>query len=397
MPVARRRDVVTRTGVLRFRIDEVPEFVLSGLVLARDPHDVPLVPLYEIGILVDQRLAHPGGVLLIDAEDDRLLEAVAALPQECRDPFRDRLRASVDHQRAVEVPVAVEPILHLLAFAVALPLLRAIALDVPVDVNLDDLVGSEEPVADALLQGVGEDRFAEVRDVGDVPCLLRRGREADLGRRGEVLEDLAPRRIVGRAASVALVDHDQIEELPRELPIGLLVFLRTGDRLVEAEIDLVGRVDAARQLGHRAAERAEVVRHRLVDEHVAVGEKQDPLLSPRLPQAPDDLKGRVRLARARGHDQQDAVLPLGDGLDGRVHGVDLVVARRLAASVLEVVLEDDLLGFGRQPLPCPIALPQIGRRRKGIERQVHLGRRAGPCTIMEYEAVAVRREREGDV
>ncbi len=55
-----------------------------------------------------------------------------------------------------------------------------------------------------------------------------------------------------------------------------------------------------------------------------------------LPQAPDDLEGGVGLAGAGGHDQQDAPLPAGDGLDGAVDGVDLVVARRAAAAVVVV-------------------------------------------------------------
>ena len=62
---------------------------------------------------------------------------------------------------------------------------------------------------------------------------------------GEIFEDFAPGRILGGAAAVALVDHDQVEEAGRELAEQLLAFLRAGDRLVQAEIDLVGRVDAA--------------------------------------------------------------------------------------------------------------------------------------------------------
>ena len=44
---------------------------------------------------------------------------------------------------------------------------------------------------------------------------------------------------------MAFVDHDQVEEARRELAEQLLAFLRPGDRLIEAEIDLVGRVDPA--------------------------------------------------------------------------------------------------------------------------------------------------------
>ena len=48
------------------------------------------------------------------------------------------------------------------------PVLGAIAFHVAVDMNLDDLVGREEAVADALSQRIGEDRLAEIVDVGDV-------------------------------------------------------------------------------------------------------------------------------------------------------------------------------------------------------------------------------------
>ena len=135
----------------------------------------------------------------------------------------------------------------------------------------------------------------------------------------------------------------------RELPEQLLALLRPGDGLVQAR-DRSRRTcrcgascrcavgsstsvpssrsmvfDAGAELRHRRAERPEVVDHRLVDEHVAVGEEQDALLAPGLPQPPDDLERRVGLAGAGRHDQQDAVLALGDGLD---RGVD----RRCAGS-----------------------------------------------------------------
>ena len=140
----------------------------------------------------------------------------------------------------------------------------------------------------------------------------------------------------------------------------------------------------------------EVVDHRLVDEHVAVGQEQDALLPAGLPQPPDDLEGGVGLAGAGRHDQQDAVLALGDGLDRRVDGVDLVVARGLAAAVVVIVLKDDLLGFRRQALPGAISRPQIAgdgkRRARGSFRWQ---RCAG--AVVEHEAVAVRGKDEGDV
>ena len=141
---------------------------------------------------------------------------------------------------------------------------------------------------------------------------------------------------------MALVDDDQVEEVGRELLEDVLLFLGAGDGLVEAEVDLEGLVDrAVGDLRHRLTERLEVVGHGLVDEDVAVGEEEDAFLRARLPQPPDDLKRRVGLAGAGRHDEQDAVLALGDGLDRAVDGDELVVARRFAGAVVVVVLRDD--------------------------------------------------------
>ena len=62
---------------------------------------------------------------------------------------------------------------------------------------------------------------------------------------GEIFEDFPPGRILGGAAAMAFVDHDQVEEAGRELAKELLPLLRAGDRLIEPEIDFVGGVDPA--------------------------------------------------------------------------------------------------------------------------------------------------------
>ena len=119
-------------------------------------------------------------------------------------------------------------------------------------------------------------------------------------------------------------------------------------------------------------------------------------LLPGLPQPPDDLKGGVGLAGAGRHDEQDAVLALGDGFDGRVDGVDLVVARRLAAAVVVVVLQDDLLGFRRQAFPGAVARPEFGRRRERVEREFGFGRaRSGRCGRGTRSRRRWRRRRTG--
>lgn len=199
----------------------------------------------EVGVLVDQRLPHAARVLLIHAEHDGLLEAVADLFEELGHLAGNELGALVQHQGAVVVLGVVDTVLDKLAHAVALPLLRTVALHVAVDMDLDHLVRGEKAVADSLLQRVGEYGLAEIVDVGDVPRLLRRRGEADLRGGGEVFEYLAPSGVLGGAAAVAFVDDDQVEEAGGEFPKQLLPLLRAGDRLVEAEIDFVGGVDQA--------------------------------------------------------------------------------------------------------------------------------------------------------
>jgi hypothetical protein len=131
---------------------------------------------------------------------------------------------------------------------------------------------------------------------------------------------------------VALVDDHEVEEVGRELAEEVALLVRARDGLVEREVDLERLVDlAVRDLRHRAAERLEVVRLGLVDEDVAVGEEEDPLLHPGLPQAPDDLERGVGSCPCPSPSRGGCGLAFGHGLDHAVDRVDLVVARSLAA------------------------------------------------------------------
>ena len=122
-----------------------------------------------------------------------------------------------------------------------------------------------------------------------------------------------------------------------------------------------------------------------------------PLLAAGLPEPPDDLEGRVGLARSGGHDEQDARDALGDGLDRGVDGIDLVVARRLAAAIVEVILQDDRFRLGVQSLPAAITGPQLLWGGKGIQAEERFRHVARAGAIVENEAVAVGGEDEGNV
>ena len=149
-------------GIFGFRIDEVVQLRLALGVTAGDAHDVAVVPVHQVGVIVDERLPHAGGVFLVDAEDDRLLEAIAAFLQIPGDLASHQLGAFVQDQSAVEVLEVVETVFDLVAVPVELPLLGAVAFHVPVDMDLDDLVGRQEAVCNALFQGIGIERLSEV-------------------------------------------------------------------------------------------------------------------------------------------------------------------------------------------------------------------------------------------
>ena len=105
-------------GIFRFRVDEVAELRLALAVAASDAHDIAVILVAQVLVLVDQGLPHPRGMFLIDAEDDGLLEAVAALLQEIGDLLGNQLGAVVDDERAVEILRVVDAVFDLLAVAV---------------------------------------------------------------------------------------------------------------------------------------------------------------------------------------------------------------------------------------------------------------------------------------
>ena len=98
------------TGKGGFRVDEVVELRLALVVVAGDAHDVLAVGGGEVGVGVDQGLAHALGVVDVFAEDDGLGEAVGGL-QELGDLGGDEFGALFEDQIAIEVAVVVFAVL----------------------------------------------------------------------------------------------------------------------------------------------------------------------------------------------------------------------------------------------------------------------------------------------
>ena len=125
--------------------------------------------------------------------------------------------------------------------------------------------------------------------------------------------------------------------------------------------------------------------------------KSDPLDLLGLPQPPDDLEGRVGLARARRHREEHAALAPRDRLHRPLDGDALVVAGLLAGRVLVVGLPRELLGLVGEPLPGAVAAPKLVGGRELVEAELSLDRGRAPGSVVEQERIAVRREDEGHI
>ena len=169
-----------------------------------------------------------------------------------------------------------------------------------------DAVRGEEAVRDALSQTVLIKRIAEIVIGVDVVLSPRRRCHPDLCRRFKPFEDLPPIAVVPCATPMAFVNDYEIEEIPRILSVETGTVLVTCYGLVDREIH-VATLDrqAAGYLVTSVAKWAEILCHRIVDEDVAIGEKQylrvpvDPFRIPACrPQLPANLKSDGSLARS---------------------------------------------------------------------------------------------------
>ena len=219
-------------------------------------------------------------------------------------------------------------------------------------------VGRQEAVFNALLQGVTIHGLAKVVVGVGVDLAAWRRSHTQLHGGIKPVHQFAPLALVVGAATMALVDDDEVKEVPGPLHVvrGLAALGTAHDGLENREIQVAGGGQLAAQ-GARTAGGAEPVGgdalHRvlvkllkvvlgLVGQDVAVGDKQDAGLLVRstgvpvgLIEFPADLEGRVGLSRSRGHGEQDALMVIGDGIQHSVDSDFLIVAGLTAAATVQ--------------------------------------------------------------
>ena len=171
---------------------------------------------------------------------------------------------------------------------------------------------------------------------------------------------------------MALVDDDEVEEVGVEKLAVMLLIVVAHQLLIQGEVDLVGGDGGAVVLGvvdlmDHLLQRGEVLGDGLVHQVVAVGQVEDLLLHAAHEKAVDNLEGRVGLAGAGGHDEEDAPLPFRDAVEGAVDGDALVIARGVALLAGVIGLGQDRLFFWGEAGLLFIAANELVIGREGVE------------------------------
>ncbi len=277
--VPARRDIDARGQELRGRHDD-RRGALDVLELAQVPApDVALVSYHAnhvVGMLADEiraevvdLRAHLVRVLLVHTEHDGLGKPIGP-GEEIDDASRDGSRSGAQGDDPLEIRGEILLVGDRVPVAVALVLRRAPAGGVNVAHDAMHPVRSEKPVVDPLAQAVAVDRRTEILVRVAILDAERRGGHAPLVREMEMREDLAPVAFLRRAAPVALVHDDQIEESGVVLPVQPRPGLISRDGLVGREVHLPALDRFALDLVASVAERRELLVLRIVDQHGAV-------------------------------------------------------------------------------------------------------------------------------
>ena len=240
---------------------------------------------YDVYAKVVDRQSHGFGVFLVNAEDNCLGEAVR-LADEVGEVTRDRLGTGFECHFPFEI---LRPVFRVRDFApVAVELAFGGTPSGRIRRGYDAVhpVRRQEPIIYPLPQAVCVDRVSEIPIRVFVVLPQWRGCHAKLKCWLEVFEDLTPVAFVACAPTVTLVDDDEIEEIRWVFVEQTRPPLVSSYRLIRREIHLAAHHRLALDLVASVAHGCEGLVLRIIDEDVAIGEKQDarpPVLSSPIP------------------------------------------------------------------------------------------------------------------
>ena len=160
---------------------------------------------------------------------------------------------------------------------------------------------------------------------------------------------------------MTLINDDKIEEIRLESTEWLLVFV-TSQLLIEGQIQFIGAVQLFPfNFRHNLCKRLKVLLHGLINKNITVSKEEYLFLSPGFPEPMNNLKCRIGLTGTGRHNEQDTILPMGDGIYGTVDGNTLIVARSFVARLEIIRFSDEFLLLRCKMLVPNVSLPQILR------------------------------------
>ena len=113
---------------------------------------------------------------------------------------------------------------------------------------------------------------------------------------------------------------------------------------------------------HLVFEMPEITTPGLIDQCIAVSQKQNAFFCACFPQAMDNLKSGIGFTCASSHGEQDALLTFGNSLNRTVDSYLLVITRASAGAIKKIVLDAYTFSFFRDDtLILFITQPQLFR------------------------------------
>ena len=362
-------------GTLGTGGNEVFQLTFSVCIAAGDPHHIIRVFAHHIGIEIYQFFAHPLGGIFGRAEHDGLCHAVGAL-EIARDLRGDLPDAVFDDDAVIVIAVCIDTVGNLFAVDIPLPFFRPPAVaDIGGDIN--DFERRKEAVFNTLFETVCIDGLAEVAEIGNILCFLRRGGHADLRCRFEIVKDPAPAALLLGRTAVAFVHDDEIKEIRRKQLAEMLPVIVAHKLLIEGKIHLMRGNGRAVILGevylmNNFFKRGKVLLNGLIHKNVAVGQIKDLSFRAGLQQPVNDLERRIGFTGAGRHNEQKTVLPARDRVYRPVNGNALIITRGIGALAGVIWLVNYRFLLRRQRRFAPEALDQFSIGGKFVHSELAL-------------------------
>ncbi len=196
-----------------------------------DAADVIRIIPRQIAVQVVQGHLHFAGVFLIHAKNDGFIRATG-LFQEVGKMFCHSLSAGAQGYATFKIGGGVFLVGNFPAIAVKLVPARSPASGIPLGDDSVNTIGGKKTVLNSLPQTVLIYRIAEIHICIPVFFAHGRGGQTELTGRGEVFENFPPVGLCSRAAAMAFVYDNEIEEVGGELFIEAGAISILGDGLV---------------------------------------------------------------------------------------------------------------------------------------------------------------------